>query len=114
MSSNEMTRVLNRLANSNDIVSRELYQLMESSWQDSLGWWQGSFEGNRYYSHNGAWGSTRSQVYSLPGGYTVTLVSNSPPANDVSFGSLLLEAHNKARTIGVSHDAFTVINELIN
>lgn len=109
LSSNEMTRVLNRLRNSDAILSPESYKLMETSWSDSLGWWRGGPNQRPYFSHNGAWGSTRAQVYSFPGGYTATLVTNSPPANDVSLGGVLLEAYNQARLKGVSQDALLSI-----
>ncbi|MCO7225496.1 serine hydrolase [Pleionea sp. CnH1-48] len=105
MSSNEMTRVLSRLGNSEDILSRESYKLMESSWEDSLGWWRVGPNQRPHFSHNGAWGSTRSQVYSLQGGYTATLVTNSPPANGVSLGGLLMDAYENAREKGVGNDA---------
>lgn len=105
LSSNEMTRVLNSLRNSDSILSPESYQLMESSWSDSLGWWRGGSNQRPHFSHNGAWGSTRSQVYSFPGGYTATLVTNSPPANDVSLATVLLDAYTEARNKGVSQDA---------
>lgn len=105
LSSNEMTRVLNSLRNSNSILTPESYQLMESSWSDSLGWWRGGSNQRPHFTHNGAWGSTRSQVYSFPGGYTATLVTNSPPANDVSLATVLLDAYTEARNKGVSQDA---------
>lgn len=114
MSSNEMTKLLSSLRNTESILGHASYNLMESSWSDSLGWWRGEGNTGSYYTHNGAWGGTRSQVYSLPGHYTATLVTNSPPANGVSLATVLKEAYDEARVDGVAQDAASLLGWILD
>lgn len=99
MSSGEMSYFLNRLKFGN-LIDADSYALMEQGSLDSLGWWKSDWSIGTVYSHNGAWGNTRSEVRALPGGYTATLVTNSAPYDILA--TALNEAAVASRVKGIS------------
>lgn len=100
MSSNEMSLFLHQLKFGSLILQPDSYALMEGSSQDSLGWWRSEWSIGTVYTHNGAWGGTRSEVRALPGGYTATLVTNSGPHG--TLGGALNTALVQARRKGIA------------
>lgn len=109
MSSQEMSRFLYHLKHSQAILSESQYQRMELSTDDRLGWGLSGWQTGDVYSHNGSWSSTKAWVMALPGGFTATMVLNTPPPEgSVSPSHALKDAYIAARIAAVS-DTVTAI-----
>lgn len=95
LSTRDMLKFLAKLRNTNELLSRKSYALMENPSNDSLGWWYSPSW--KVYEHNGEIENHNySYVVALKDGYVASMAQNSRRTSGTDRSTAIVQSFNEA------------------